>query len=507
MPLSQGIFATWRWQALRNMDNSGYLRGSTYPVYTPLSLITWAILFVCGVATGSTSPLLLALFLIFCSSALHAVRHWRSQYIYLLFLASIFIFLLARPTLELLGYAGGVQLYPWSETTENHVLLILNLGLLGLSIGVLMATRGESHHRQVARVQATPPARMAALQTSLLLLIPTGLARAASHWERATFVGEVGFYDLYTDFQSRLPLPVSLLADGFDFVVMLGLATRPGRLVSSALLGLYLVDGLASLAALQRSGFFLNFLVICVYLAWRALEKDEASARKVLKRLIYSLVGLAPIFAIVSNRVASLRRPQGEVEGGVVAQLLDFLYAQGVSINVIAFTEQFAGSIPPSRFFSFGPLIEFLKYRVFSIFSGETLPVGNDPSRAIEGHQLSHTISYIVMPDAYMAGGGYGSSFLAELYVDGALAAVLIGSVLLGIVLGWLPRALGSDIAITTLGLLVARELFFVPRGSFVGFLVNPFSLGNLLIAAVCFAVYTLVSTQHRPQQALSSQS
>src|SRR5690606_4837101 len=115
--------------------------------------------------------------------------------------------------------------------------------------------------------------------------------------------------------------------------------------------------------------------------------------------------------------------------------------------------------IPDGRFYSLGPVVEFVRYRVLGLVTGETQLVGNTAERALEGHLFSHTVSYLAIPDVYVRGSGYGSSFVAELYVDGGYPGVLLGSMVIGAVTVALTAMLGQGTVLRLLALLMVRQL------------------------------------------------
>lgn len=483
-----------------------------------VSACAWPLTVVVGVALQAPDVLVLGLafglLVLLLPTVVAPFRH----YVLALFLASFSLFLLSRHLLDAVWPGTGALdsgLVRWTPALETHVLLALNLALLGLGVGAVVA--GHLLRRWTDRAPRTPPPTTGAdadgpgrtayprgaplvaavRQVGLLLLAVTVPARFVHLVETSLFVRQVGFYELYVEETGSRFSGVSTVGDMYDVAVMAVLATRPGPRLTWFVLGLYLVDGVVSLATLQRANFFLNVLLVVVYLVYRQSTRTADEPPWLRPWATLAVVATMPVLATLSQTLVEQR---GRAGGLIVDDpVRGFLFSQGVSVNVVAFTEQHAAEIPDGRFYSLGPVVEFVRYRVLGLVTGETQLVGNTAERALEGHLFSHTVSYLAIPDVYVRGSGYGSSFVAELYVDGGYPGVLLGSMVIGAVTVALTAMLGQGTVLRLLALLMVRQLFFIPRGSFTGFLVNAFDLRNLIaLSALALGVWVLVSHRAR---------
>lgn len=455
-----------------------------------LVLVTaWGALVLAGAATARPELMLAAVLVLYAGVLAWALAAPVRRYLVALFLGPFGLFLLSRPVLRELGLVDprvNADLLPWSTHTRVHVLLLLTLSLLALAVGALGAERVLGF--SVRRGEQPPGERRLAAHTRLValwLLVPLLAARVLVTVERARQVQSGGFYSLYTEFTSSLPTPVLLASDALDAVVLTLLATRPGRRLTWAVLLVYLGVGALQLATLQRAGFFLNLLVVGFYLCLRHYTRPVGERPWITVTPVLTTLACLPLLMLASNAVGEARGRNSPSADGPLAGILDFVYDQGVTVNVLAFTDQLAGRLPQDRLYSLGPVLEFVRYRLAGVFTGESLVAGNAVERYTEGHQLSHVVSYVVMPDLYLSGSGYGSTYVAELYLDGGLVGVVVGSLLLGALLGQLPRLLDQHLVVCAIGLVLVRELFFVTRGSYSGFLVGALGLPNLLAATV----------------------
>ncbi|WP_256842680.1 O-antigen polysaccharide polymerase Wzy family protein [Ornithinimicrobium cryptoxanthini] len=480
----------------------------------------WPVAIIIGVVLQQPQVLVLAVVLgLLVLLALVAVLPYR-HYLLGLFVASFAVFLLSRHLLNLFWPgtdAVDSLLVRWTPALETHVLLCLNLALLGLGTGAIVtghllrqwtgrtATAYDTVVEGVSGDGATVRPAQGELvatvrQVGLVLLAVTIPARLIYLAGVAQFVHEGSFYDLYgVDRPETVGVPgTRMLGDMSDVAVMAVLATRPSPRLTRLVLGAYFVEGLVSLATLQRASFFLNLLLIVVYLVYREATRAPDEAPWLPRWIVLAAVAALPAMTALSQTLVEQRgRTAGRQLGDPIRE---FLSAQGVSVNVIAFTEQFADDIPDRRWYSLGPIIEFIRYRVLALFTGETQITGNTPERALDGNLFSHTVSYLAMPEVYVRGSGYGSSFVAELYVDLGYLGVLLGSVFIGALTVGLTAMLGRGLVTRIVALLMIRQLFFIPRGSFSGFLTNAFDLYNL-IALTGLAIGTWLLVSHRSRR------
>ena len=133
---------------------------------------------------------------------------------------------------------------------------------------------------------------------------------------------------------------------------------------------------------------------------------------------------------------------------------------------------------------------------------------GQTVERALEGYQYSHTISYLIMPDLYERGVGYGSSFIAEWYQDLGMFGVIIGSFLVGVLMVIFTKMFSAKSVLTvTVALLMMRMTLFIPRASSIAFIIDTFSPVNILGVGLILSLYVVLrhfeSQEYRIEGAL----
>ena len=110
---------------------------------------------------------------------------------------------------------------------------------------------------------------------------------------------------------------------------------------------------------------------------------------------------------------------------------------------------------------------------------------------------LSHRLSYVVMPEKYLAGPGRGSSYILETYFDGGFVLLIIFSILIGNFLTLVPHIINFKNFYVKLIILTTMINFYsMPRASafeFLQFIIKP----QFWIVVVAFVLAQFV-TKHQ---------
>lgn len=462
---------------------------------------TAASLTVLGVGLHLNSPQVTTAATLLMATVVMAVT-WvdrRQSYPLLAFVVCYALFLLGRQGINLAlgvppgqgGILGTGASGPSSMQQTNVALLT---GLLGLLAGWLLAPTTGGKTQRPDEERASIVRRAAA---RLMALALPGALYAT--WKTVATISTVGFYDGRIEAASAIPLAVRVLQALFHASFFAYLAARPDRRGAALACSIYMTVATLTLATLGRSEFVLSATIVAVYLFHRQSSYGE---RWFTTRRIGLAMLASPLVLGILNALGTMRGRGQTTTTGAFAPVLDFLRSQGVSVKVVVFGEELAPSIPDDRWYSIGPLLEFSQ-RVWALVSGTPQPPlsGQTADRAIEGHQLAHTISYLISPGDYLRGTGYGSSYVAELMVDFGLIGVFVGSVIYGLLLMIASSNLKRTIPIAFITLMLLKGAMFVPRASFVQPLVDPFSLPSLVAIIILVAVVQLTRVRRAAPQ------
>lgn len=145
---------------------------------------------------------------------------------------------------------------------------------------------------------------------------------------------------------------------------------------------------------------------------------------------------------------------------------MDFVYNNGVSVNVIKRSYELDSRLRSDRFYS----LHFLHDGVFGLVFGSD-GAGNNADKATEGYHLAHALPYLMFRDKYLEGAGTGTSYIAELYHDFGYIGIVLGNVIYGFLLASLAKLDKNKPFNTSVKLLIITRLLWAPRGGFTEFI------------------------------------
>lgn len=276
------------------------------------------------------------------------------------------------------------------------------------------------------------------------------------------------------------------------------LATLPKRRHVILPTILFVVASVVQLFQGLRNPIALNILLVIVYFMLRSKQV------RFPKKGVIALFIIVPILIFLFIRIGDSRGTEKlTITDSLMNSLVRFFYNQGVSARTIG-NVQYYSDLIPYRVYSFGPLIDFVKFDLLGIFTGAARPTGQSLAVVTGTHQLSHVLSFLQSPFDYLnLGLGTGSSYIAELSADFGMLGVILGSVFYGYLLFLLVRVFyGKSIILRMAMLMVCRDFLFTPRASFLN-MITTFTEKTQLFAIVgifilSFALFILLRRSRR---------
>jgi len=378
-------------------------------------------------------------------------------------------------------------------------LTCLYVSILGVVLGAfsMEVLPARSKKRLVPSSQVSQH-RLRTLRTSMgLLLTLSALCHLLDLVLAARYVFDHGYLTYYLQaYYSPLPsivtIPGAMLPAAFPAYML----ARPTRRAGQYAIAIYLAVSAVSLFTYQRSEFILALCVVAVFVISR-----RASTVGPARRVRFSLaLVLIPTGLLLLNGMLWISRTR--LLGGTTTQragLTGFLDEQGASLNVVALAIDYRTSLPQGRNYLLGPLFEKAFGLWMSLLRHPNPFAGQSVERALEGQNLAHILSYLYMPNVYLSGGGLGSSFVAELFVTAGVPGVFLGSLVLGVVLAFLPRLIHRTYLTGVLALLIVRSLLWAPRGSYLGVIIDLVNPSTLFVLALC-SLSLIQSNATRPR-------
>lgn len=398
----------------------------------------------------------------------------KQKILFLIYNLTFFLFLTARTLIELLmpEVADAVPRPFFNPEIEQQVNILLFLSILITRIFFSASFRFTAtfDHNQSANEYNAKIRRV-----SEKLIFPTLILNGAVLAEKIAFVSAYGYEAYYVSFTSGLPTILIRVAGLYPAILFLHLGTFPNRRGTYIQLLLYACVATLSLGYGQRGGFILGLVFVVIYLALRDVLTPDRKPWLSKKLLLLGAQVLVPLTIFLAT-FTYIRSDLEIIDRSTASLIGRFLASQGGAVFNLGHTIDLQDQFPPWRLYSAGPLIGFLKENIIAtaVFGADIFPKAS-PELAMGGHNFSFALAYIVNPSYYSLGGGFGSNFIAELWIDFGTAGVILGSALYGIALGrFTPMLRRAGPFVAAFMFAGALELIYAPRAEFLGF-ISPF--------------------------------
>jgi oligosaccharide repeat unit polymerase len=389
--------------------------------------------------------------------------------------------------LSLLLYAGLLTL-AWRKFDGGRHPCFLFLGMLmlfqmGRLVGYALGATADPFNVVVQTVIPLTVSPASSEITILIVLLSASVIYAVCSWNAPQITLEPGWE------QTWLAASYVLLALSFPFVLYknyeyfqfirshggyLAIFTDSEAIAKSAgalvrIMSLVAANAFLLVYLIERRGKRLA-LVTTVFLSTSVLELAIGLRGKVFLFLItlwflhnlktgkrFRLATLA-IVVLVGSFAAVAISGFREMRSTAVVGPAGFIAGQGISMGVTQVAVQYRPLFQP---------------HAKTYLANELLQAFYPGSHFGQGELFDNDISVFLNVDAFRAGFGTGSSYLAEAWIAGGLAAVVIVSVLIGLALRALHRV-GASFVGAVLVALVLPSVIYLPRAQ----LLSPIAAG-----------------------------
>ncbi len=331
----------------------------------------------------------------------------------------------------------GYLTFSFSLETMISALLLVSLGLGGLHLGALLAACKSN--RYIINVRASSRGYENVMRLVGLTLISVSfLPLLYTIWERVQLVSSAGYFALFqqqaeTGFGSAPKILASLMIPGVFHLLVGGSKKRWALVSATSMIALYVVI----LAFTGTRMWWAMPLVAYVWLWHRRIARLPKSL--LLGAAATLLLLVFPVLAMVRNIPGQERfslTVYVEAYLSVKNPLVSILSEMGGTLMTVAHTVEL---IPTFRDFDWGLGYAYALLTIFPNMFWEIHP-------SVAHGLYSHWLTFVINPNTFYAGGGYGFSFIAEAYAN----------------FGWA----GTPVLLALIGFLFAR---FVLWASFHG--------------------------------------
>lgn len=437
-----------------------------------LSLLLAAVCYAVGIPAFRFSVLMIGTCMIWLAGIFFCLQNLKSRMMLLAFDLAMFVFLLITPVMHVLQNSVVWDLF--EPGAVFFAIMAVGISLFFLYLGGILYEILENDpidELPVPQNSCAPkgidPAvfRLTALCLYLFCMVFSLIQGA----DLLLFMRGKDYLAYYTSYTASYPGFVYTLGNIMPFALCIYLSTSPKKLPSFLCLLLYVISTMPKLLIGMRNPFAIALVFSFLYYTLRDQIGDrEKWIGKIERGLILIAV---PALLILFSAVVSLRSGY-QLNRNILRTVL------GVFSTLCCFFNLCYGhnSIPllpdEMRWYTFGPLIDNItRSRIGQFFFHTTpFPPGNSEMRALEGHSFGDALAYAAHPQ-YLDGGGWGSYYILETYVDFGWLGIVIYSLLLGLFLVWFLRGIRKGWLVKAILLSSLFQLLMIPRSDATGWL------------------------------------
>lgn len=436
--------------------------------------------------------LLWTIVVLFGINIIYAIIKIRKRFLHLFFQIAIFTFLLSRPFIELCQGIGVEGMAGPILEGRKFVLVALIFVEIFLLAGAILCEKfgGKIIDKITLKNNESENDFGKNLQiVALCVCIVTLGLYLLQQLEPLLTIGTQNYLAYYTSFESKLPGIVHTIASFMKYSLCIYLATLPKKRSAFIMLAVYVLSTIPSLMVGMRNPFVLSLLfALSYYLLRDFLEKKNIWVGKVEKALM--CIGI-PVGMIAMIMYSFFRAGVDVTVTNPLSLIVDFFHQQGVTFDVAvtgySYRAELINRCPVN--YTFGGIIDYI-YRGTvgqKLFGTLPLTAGNSEFNATHSNSLAHVLSYVADKDRYAIGGGLGSSFILETYIDFGYIGIIVFSLILGALLIFMVQGFGKRVLLTTIVLYALTNIFFAPRAEATGWLTFIVTIQFWACVAACY--------------------
>lgn len=418
--------------------------------------------------------------------SIKSLKDFKNRYILFCFDLTYFLFLISGLLINIYSYSAMKAYLAVSDEAIIHTCLCIAVSLITINIvyfllktpkSLKQSEKTENHYQEINSLK----------QIITILFFVSMIGKFVESLMIFSLSSSLGYSESYT-ISVKLPVYLSAPSAAFYLLFCLWLSMKPKKKEFVFPIIVVLIIETLILFSGDRSEPMSVILMLSYYLFVRRNNEDFYKIRK--KQIV--LIVIASICFIYLLQYISFSRDHNEM---TVTNnfIFDFFNKQGISAAVIGkgydLKEQIAGI--GGHHYSLGALLNYLSQNVISrmLFGIDRIKL-NSVEAATSGNSYGSTMAYIRFKSSYLSGVGCGTSFVAELYHDGGMLLLIIGSALIAVLLHYIyvnkiNRVVHRTYITEAIALLIFKNIITLPRNGCFSWLASSFSVQNILILGV----------------------
>ena len=452
----------------------------------------------------STLPIMIVLVL-WADGMIYAAEDLEKRGVLFVFLITFFLMLIGREALERFGIRPVEIEFP--EAFHIKAELMAALSLICLYAGFFISDKMTFSYRKKEDIDYDSYRYVTFRNVSRTLFLFTFVFMVFTAWDIVSFVLKYGYLHFYSSYQSSVPYVFRKIGEMCPVCFWVFLAAMPDKRDTYRISALYFLYLILTLATGQRFPFAAGLLILFAYFLMRNRVANRGEVF-VSKKMMTGLVIAAPLLVIALFVIGQVRLNRDLNSSGPLDIIINFIYKQGVSINVIKRADFYAGRLPAGKLYLFGSTYENIINNIIFRKLGFPQYSGNNAFHAMQGYSFQHALSYALMGDYYVEGHGFGSCFIAEAFHDLGWIGVITVSMLYGVIFRKMYDFENKGILWCTLMIGMLKGFLLAPRGSADGCLADMADMTIIGILVIIWIVSSILSSKriHRRRKASDSQ-
>jgi len=448
--------------------------------------------------------MLVAIILLNVSICCSLISNIRRDFALFVFILAFDILLLGRVYNNWINYYHKILLVLEADSFENLFIALQIIAVSLLCVYVAYCLAGPVFYKRETAIRErgagaimqnplTPIIR----QLSELVLFISSVPFLYILLKSAMNVLRHGYLNSFTS-TVQIPSSISRLSMFFVPAFAVFLATLPNKRQIKLPLVIYGVYMLASLFTGRRTTIVTEALMLMVYFVLRdnLLEKEK----QVLKKRTVAFGGVFGIAAMYLLQVLALIRGGLSLEGRSFGEMLvSFFDSQGASFRVVVEAVNHIALFPveTSYQYLFYPFEMFVHNNVVTrtLFGLKPIIEVQNSEFVQTTHNFAHVLTYMVDPDRYLTGGGFGTSYVAEAYVAYRIIGVILISAMIGLAFRFFASMLTRSWVVIACGLIAVKNFVYIPR-SFAFLWVS--EVFNITYLCFFIAIYLAALLVHK---------
>ncbi|WP_125144032.1 O-antigen polysaccharide polymerase Wzy family protein [Clostridium transplantifaecale] len=442
-----------------------------------------SILFPLGILCHDYNLILFSIIFLWCGGVVFSWQQIQKRIVLLLFLLSMFLFLIGRPVISLLR--GNIWWQIASGEAVILALLSLYVSILFLLIGACFSeskvfTKYKSTELKILEDKRIFLQRLR--QGALFVFCVAIICTFLEGFEKIAYMFNHTYVEYYTSYRTQQPLIVKGFIQLMKPTLCIFLATMPSKRKAFLPLLAYLLSTIPYLLVGMRSPTLLACSFIFIYYFIRDINRIPYSEKWIgLCEKIIILLSI-PLMIVFLFAYTYWRNNNSVDLFSGENLLFRFIYQQGNSFDVLVKAFDVLKELPENKWpgYTLGPVYDNLVHNnIIGRTLFNTVPTNIQTQEALQiSHDMKAHLSYILMGNMYFQGHGVGVVYILEVFSDFGWFGVIIYNFILGICLERVIFWIQKNWLLSTISIFAFFQLFYTPRSDalyMVMHLVHPY--------------------------------